>query len=72
MRVTDEKARTFYAEESVEAGWRVRQLQRQSNTLFYQRILSSRDKENVAAENYNHRFKRWYKNGPKRAAYWPA
>ena len=22
--------------------------------------------------NYDHRFKRWYKNGPKRAAYWPA
>ena len=22
--------------------------------------------------NYDHRFKRWYKNGPERAEYWPA
>lgn len=50
MRVPDEKARTFYAEESVKAGWSVRQLQRQINTLFYQRILASQDKESVAAE----------------------
>lgn len=40
----------FYVEESVKAGWSVRQLQRQINTMFYYRILSSKDKENVAAE----------------------
>lgn len=50
MRIGDEDARMFYAEESVKAGWSVRQLQRQINTMFYHRILSSKDKESVAAE----------------------
>lgn len=50
MRVGDEDARMFYAEESVKAGWSVRQLQRQINTMLYHRILSSKDKESVAAE----------------------
>ena len=50
MRVSDEKARRFYAAEAAKAGWSVRQLQRQINTLYYSRILASRDKESVAAE----------------------
>ena len=50
MRVADEKAREFYAEEAANAGWSSRQLQRQINTLFYQRLLASKDKESVAAE----------------------
>ena len=50
MRVQDEKAREFYAEEAVKSGWNVRQLQRQINTMYYNRILASRDKESVAAE----------------------
>ena len=50
MRVPDEKVRTFYIEEAVKSGWSVRQLERQINPLFYQRILASRDKESVAAE----------------------
>ena len=50
MRVNDSEARDFYAEEAAKAGWSVRQLQRQINTLYYQRMLSSRDKMSVAAE----------------------
>ena len=50
MRVSDKNERTFYAEEAVKSGWSVRQLQRQINTMYYQRILASRDKESVAAE----------------------
>lgn len=50
MRIEDEKARLFYAEETVKSGWSVRQLQRQINTMFYHRILSSKDKKSVAAE----------------------
>lgn len=50
MRVKDENARTFYMEESVKAGWSVRQLQRQINTMFYHRILTSKDKKSVAEE----------------------
>ena len=50
MRVANETERAFYAEEAVKSGWSVRQLQRQINTMFYQRLLASRDKESVAAE----------------------
>jgi len=50
MRVQDETARTFYAEEAVKAGWSVRQLQRQINTMYYNRILASKDKESVSME----------------------
>lgn len=50
MRVQDETARTFYAEEAVKAGWSVRQLQRQINTMYYNRILASKDKDSVSAE----------------------
>lgn len=50
MRVSDTAARSFYMEESAQAGWSSRQLERQINTMYYQRILASRDKESVAAE----------------------
>lgn len=50
MRIENEEARRFYAKEAVQAGWSVRQLQRKINTMYYQRILASRDKESVAAE----------------------
>ena len=50
MKVSDAKARAFYLEECAKAGWSSRQLERQINTLFYQRLLASRDKESVAAE----------------------
>ena len=50
MRVTDQNAREFYAKEAAKSGWSVRQLERQINTMFYQRILASHDKESVAEE----------------------
>lgn len=50
MRVQDEDARNFYAEEAAKSGWSVRQLQRQINTMYYQRMLASQDKQSVAAE----------------------
>lgn len=50
MRVQDEDARTFYTEEAAKSGWSVRQLQRQINTMYYQRMLASQDKQSVAAE----------------------
>ncbi len=50
MRVEDEAVRAFYADEAVKSGWSVRQLQRQINTMFYHRILASKDKKSVAAE----------------------
>lgn len=50
MRVSDEKRRDWYTEECAKAGWSVRQLERQINTLFYDRLLASKDKEPVANE----------------------
>jgi hypothetical protein len=50
MQVTDESARNFYMEETVKSGWSSRQLNRQINTMYYQRILASKDKKAVEAE----------------------
>ena len=50
MRVEQVEARTWYANEAASQGWSVRALDRQIGTLFYERLLSSRDKEGVLAE----------------------
>ncbi len=50
MKVADEKARNYYLEETVKSAWSSRQLERQINNMYYQRILASRDKETVVAE----------------------
>ena len=50
MRVEDEATRQFYLEEAVKCGWSSRQLDRQINSFYYQRILASKDKDSVAAE----------------------
>ena len=50
IRVNDKTAREFYTQECAKSAWSVRQLERQINTMYYQRLLASRDKEPVAAE----------------------
>jgi len=50
MRVDNKERRDFYHEEFVKANWSVRQLERQINTMYYDRILASRDKVSVAKE----------------------
>jgi Uncharacterized conserved protein len=50
MRVDNKERRDYYHEECVKANWSVRQLERQINTLYYDRILASRDKVSVANE----------------------
>lgn len=52
MRVKNENARNFYLEESIKENWSTRQLERQITTLFYERILSSKNKNKVAQEIY--------------------
>jgi predicted nuclease of restriction endonuclease-like (RecB) superfamily len=49
MRVEDERARAFYLNEAAEQNWSVRQLERNINTFYYQRLLSSQTKENGLA-----------------------
>ena len=50
MKVKDEAARNFYLEEAVKSGWSSRQLERQINSFYYQRILASKDKKSVSSE----------------------
>ncbi len=50
MRISDKTARDFYTEECAKSSWSVRQLERQINTMYYQRLLASREKASVAAE----------------------
>ncbi|MCI9082758.1 MAG: DUF1016 domain-containing protein [Lachnospiraceae bacterium] len=50
MRVENEKAREFYMEEAIKSQWSTRQLERQINSFFYERLLSSKNKKQVAEE----------------------
>jgi hypothetical protein len=45
MRVTDADARRFYEAEAVRANWSRRDLQRQINSLYHQRLLASANEE---------------------------
>lgn len=53
MKVENEEARNFYMNEAVQSQWSTRQLERQINTFFYQRLLSSQNKESVRNEVYS-------------------
>ena len=47
MRVENEEARRFYEQESARNNWNRRQLERQINTLLFERLVKSRDKDGV-------------------------
>ncbi len=50
MRVDDPDTRSFYEIEAAENAWSVRQLARQINSLFYERLLMSKDKREMLME----------------------
>ncbi len=50
LRVEDPKAREWYIEEAITQNWSSRALDRQINRLYYERLLSSRDKKAVKKE----------------------
>ena len=50
MRVENAAARQFYLEETVKAQWSTRQLERQIHTFFYERLLSSKNRNAVSKE----------------------
>ena len=50
MTVENVKAREWYMNEAVAGAWSSRQLERQISTLYYERLLASRDKAPVKAE----------------------
>ena len=50
MRVEDEHAREWYAKEAETENWSSRALERQVGRLYYERLLSSKDRKAVRAE----------------------
>ncbi len=50
LKVEDERAREWYMNEAAASGWSSRQLERQISTMYYERLLASRDRESVADE----------------------
>ncbi|WP_160105342.1 PDDEXK nuclease domain-containing protein [Pseudomonas izuensis] len=50
LRVDSEKARKWYMDEAATQNWSSRSLERQINTLYYERLLMSRDKPAVMEE----------------------
>ena len=50
LRVENDDVRNWYMEECIRSAWSSRQLERQISTLYYERLLASRDKEAVIAE----------------------
>ncbi|MFH1561956.1 MAG: PDDEXK nuclease domain-containing protein [Nitrospirota bacterium] len=51
MRVESENARNYYFKESLEQNWSVRVLERNINTFYYQRILSSQNKKEALLQS---------------------
>jgi len=50
MRVLDKKARLYYLKEAADQNWGVRQLERNINTLYYQRLIASKGKQPIIDE----------------------
>lgn len=50
LRVENDNAREWYMNEAVDQNWSTRQLDRQISTLYYERLLASREKEPVKQE----------------------
>lgn len=50
VRVENEAARNWYMQETISQAWSSRQLDRQISTLYYDRLLASRDKTLVVQE----------------------
>ena len=47
IKIEEEPKRNFYLKESINARWSVRELQRQKNSLLYERLVLSKDKEAI-------------------------
>lgn len=51
ISIDSKEAREFYTKECIENNWSTRQLERQINSFYYERILSSQNKEIVKKES---------------------
>ncbi len=54
LRVEDERARLWYMNEAANQNWGTRALDRQIGTLYYERLLASRDRDPVRQEAETH------------------
>ena len=43
MNIDDDKRRNFYLEECIKSNWSVRQLERQINSFYYERLISTKE-----------------------------
>jgi len=50
LKVENPRARNFYIQECIESNWSTRQLERQINSFYYERLLSSQNKQVVREE----------------------
>ena len=50
IRLKNDTAKQWYMEESIKSSWSTRALERQIGTHYYERLLSSREKESVELE----------------------
>ena len=50
LSVENEQARQWYMDEAIASAWSSRQLERQISTLYYERLLASRDQVSVRTE----------------------
>ncbi|MEI6175529.1 MAG: PDDEXK nuclease domain-containing protein [Verrucomicrobiota bacterium] len=50
MQVEKPDARDFYENETIAAGWNTRELERQIHSLYYERLLLSKDKQGMIRE----------------------
>lgn len=51
MNIDDEVKRNFYLEESIKSNWSVRQLERQINSFYYERLLSTSNDNKEEVKN---------------------
>lgn len=49
-KLKGEKARNFYVGECAKSNWSIQRLEQQSNSFYYRRLLSSRNKDDAGAE----------------------
>lgn len=51
IKIDDSKKREFYIDECIKSNWSTRQLERQINSFYYERLLSTQEKDKEAVEN---------------------
>lgn len=51
MNIDNENKRNFYLEETIKSNWSVRQLERQINSFYYERLLSTSEKSKEEVKN---------------------